>query len=339
MIRGLVVLDPAEVGDEEWAGRVRRLQERMAAEGVSTALVYGDVYRSADIGYLTNLCIYWNEGILAVPADGAPVFLTKLSPRVHTWMRATSKVADLRSGKAFGPLVRDLLAAGGPGVVGLVDRPLWPAALVEEVTAAADGREVRGLGGLVREQRLVPSPAELALLRDGARVLRQGFDEATRAIRPGTAAPERLAVLERVLRGNGFTDVVASSTSTTLEATGQYRHGWLRLARPVDPAWAGPLDAALRAAVGAVAAGTRAADLAAAAAPALAALPAGVDRHVTCVNQADLATGGEYAPDEAVPAGAVLVVEVEALFAGGGRAVAAETVYAAPGGAEALEVR
>lgn len=325
------MLDPAEIADDEWAGRVSRLQERMAAEGITIALVYGDVYRSTDIGYLSNLCIYWNEGILAVPAQGRPTFLTKLSPRVHTWMRATSKVDDLRSGKAFGPLVAKFLTERETGVVGLVDHPLWPVDLAAEISDAAPGWEVRSLGGLVREQRLVPSVAEVALARDGASALRRGFDAATA---PGLEGQERVAVLERELRGHGFTEVLASATTETIEATGQYRHGWLHLAEPLDPGWTGPLGAALRAVVGAVVPGATRQDLGAAAVPKF---PAGVDWHVTCVNQADLATGGEYVPDEPIPAGAVVVVGVEVLLGNGGRVAAARTVFAGPDGAETLE--
>lgn len=338
MIRGLHVLDPAEVADDEWAGRVRGLQERMAAEGVSVALVYGDVFRSTDIGYLANLCIYWNEGILAVPAEGAPTFLTKLSPRVHTWMRATSKVDDLRSGKAFGPLVAAYLAERTAGVVGLVDRPLWPVDLVGEVTGAATGWDVRALGGLVREQRLVPSPAELALLRDGARVLRRGFDDAAR---PELPERERVAVLEHRLRGDGFTEVLVNSTSTTLEVTGQYRHGWLHRADPVRPgdAWGRPLAYALDAVLGEVVGGLTSDELTAAASPMLAGLPAGTEWHVICVNQADLATGGEYTTAAAMPLGAVVVVGVELIFRDGGRTATARTVLVGPDGAQSLEDR
>lgn len=342
MKRGLVVLAAEEVGDQEWARRVRAVQRKLVADGVSVALIYGDVYRSDDIGYLTNLCLYWNEGILAIPAEGEPVFLTKLSPRVHTWMRATSRVSDLRSGKAFGPLVRDLLN-GTPGVLGLVDQPLWPADLVGEVTAAAEGWQVRPLEDVVRQERLVPSPAELALLRDAATVLRTAFDEAAR---PGLAAAERIGLLEHGLRGNGYSDVFAGCTttgdgSTTLEMTGQYRNGWLHEARTLDAdatSWATALDSATRDVLGALGDGTTVADLNAAAAPALAELPSGVQWHVTCVNQADLATGGEYLATRSEPltAGMVVAAGLELLFADGGRAAAAQTVLIGPNGAEEL---
>src|SRR3954470_19296331 len=133
MKRGLVVLDPDEVPTGEWQERVGGLQRRLAEERVDLALVYGDVFASDDIGYLTNLCIYWNEGVLAVPVDGEPAFLTKLSKRVHPWMRATSTLEDLRSGRDLAGLIADL--AGETRAVGLVDRDLWPAALVHDVEA------------------------------------------------------------------------------------------------------------------------------------------------------------------------------------------------------------
>ena len=345
MKRGLVVLDPAEIPETEWSERVTRLQERMSAEGVSLALVYGDVFRSDDIGYLTNLCIYWNEGIVAVPAQGDPVFLAKLSPRVHTWMRATSTVSDLRSGKTFGQLVRGLVEGREPGVLGLVDGQLWPKAAVDEVIGAASpGWEVRLLGGLVRRQRLVPSDAELQLLRDGAHLLGQAVTAASAA----PSSTEQVAVVEREARGAGFTDLMptVSTTSegvTSLEVTGEYRHGWVHVARVTDPgsrpAWLSALQQALEATLGAVAGGARVSTLTPVAADALGVLPPGCAFNLRCVNQADMATEGEYdtrSSMDVLDEGSVVVVGLELIFADGGRAAVAETVLVVTHGAELL---
>ncbi|OLT02087.1 hypothetical protein BJF90_04755 [Pseudonocardia sp. CNS-004] len=204
MKRGLVVLDPAEVPEQERAERVLRVQRRLAGDGVTIALDYADVHRSDDLGYLTNLCLYWNEGILAVPVVGEPTFLMKLSPRVHPWMRRSSTLTDLRSGKGFTALVEGLLEGIEPGVLGLVDAGLWPATAIEEVRAAAPGWEIRPLGGLVREQRLVPSAAERALLSAAQAQL-----DGALAAAAGAAEDERIALVERALRGAGFTDVLA----------------------------------------------------------------------------------------------------------------------------------
>jgi creatinase/prolidase-like protein len=346
MKRGLVVLDHSEIAAEEWTRRVRELRARICAEGVDIAFVYGDVHRSDDIGYLTNLCIYWNEGVLAVPADGEPVFLTKLSPRVHRWMRKTSMVSELRSGRAFGSLAQELLRDEAPGVLGLVDARRWPMAVVDELTAALPAWELRLLGDLVRDQRVVPSAAELALLRDGGRIVGRAAD---RAGVPGLATAARVALVESELRGAGFADVrITSATAddglVSIEITGQYRHGWLRAARIVegaggvggvggagegDATWASVLRAGLAAAIDAASAGASAAAISAAAEPILDQMPRGATCFVDWINQADLSTNGEYerhARHTPLPAGTVGTVAVETLFAAGGRAVVADTV-------------
>jgi Creatinase/Prolidase N-terminal domain len=327
--RGLVVLDPGEVSEAERAGRLLRLQRRLAAEGVTIALDYADVHRSDDLAYLTNLCLYWNEGILAVPVVGEPTFLMKLSPRVHPWMRRSSTLTDLRSGKGFTGLVEGLLEGIEPGVLGLVDAGLWPATAVEEVRAAAPGWEIRPLGGLVREQRLVPSAAERALLRDAQAHLDGALTAAAAA-----SEGERVAVVERALRGAGFTDVLAEVVHgpggvAAVDVTGQYRFCWVRGARLVGatPSWVAGLDEALAAAVAAVAPGVAASVPVAAGEGALGGLPAGAVGSVAVVHQADLSTGGDYAdPAEPLPAGAVVVVGVEVLFPDGGRVAVTETV-------------
>jgi hypothetical protein len=283
MKRGLVVLDPAEVPEQERVERVLRLQRRLAAEGVTIALDYADVHRSDDLAYLTNLCLYWNEGILAVPVVGEPAFLMKLSPRVHPWMRRSSTLTDLRSGKGFTALVGGLLEGAEPGVLGLIDAALWPATAIDEVRAAAPGWEIRPLGALVREQRLVPSPAEQALLRDAAAHLQAALGTATAA---GVPDGERIALVEHALRGAGFTDVLAEVVHgpdgvAAIDVTGQYRFCWVRGARLAEGAtapWAAGIGGALAAAVAAVAPGARAAGPAAAAEGTLAGLPAGGQR-------------------------------------------------------------
>jgi hypothetical protein len=299
MKRGLVLLDPVEVPERAWQDRIGALQERLSAQHVDIALVYGDVFASDDIAYLTNLCIYWNEGVLAVPATGDPVFLTKLSPRVHPWMRRVSTVSRVVSGKSFGALAATVLGPMQPGTVGLVDARLWPAAAIEEIRCAVPEWEIRELGGLVREQREVASAPELALLGRGAEVVREAADEATR---PGLGLHERISTVERIVRGAGFLDVQVNTSASAdgvgcVQVTGQFRTGWLhasRLAGAPEDSWPTALREALDAAVAAATGGASVDALKAAAAPALSLLPDGADAHVSWVNQADLASGGEY---------------------------------------------
>ncbi|MFB9839042.1 aminopeptidase P family N-terminal domain-containing protein, partial [Actinoallomurus acaciae] len=181
MKRGLVVLDPDEVPESEWDERLAAVRADLAKDGIDVALVYGDTYSSDDIAYLTNLCIYWNEGMMAIRPQGPPVLLTKLSPRVFPWMRLTSKAEDIRSGRKFGPLVSGLLDESEPGTVGLVGAARWPAAVIDEVTAALPGWVVRPLGPVIRDRRAVPSDAEETLLRTASSALDAAVRKAARA--------------------------------------------------------------------------------------------------------------------------------------------------------------
>ena len=346
MKRGLVVRDPSEIADTEWNGRVDAVQEVMARDELDFVLVYGDVFRSDDIGYLTNLCIYWNEGVVAVPAQGAPLLLTKLSPRVHTWMRLTSTMTDLRSGKTFGDLVAGLVEGIDTGRIGLVDAELWPGAIVDEIREAVPHWDLQLLGSLVRDQRAFPSPAEIALLRTGAAILSEAVDSASAL---GLSTTERIALLERDIRGGGFTDAAIETSITddgvlSLQVTGQYRHGWPHASRLVategETTWQAVLSAALSAAIQAVRPGAVWSSLVEAAENELTRLPGDAVWQLRCVNQADMATGGELLPAAYAlrppEVGEVVVLSLEVLHSGQYRSVVAETILLTADGVEQL---
>jgi Xaa-Pro aminopeptidase len=344
--RGLVVRDRTEIADAEWDGRIDAVQSVMAEQGLDFVLVYGDVFRSDDIGYLTNLCIYWNEGVVAIPAQGSPLFLTKLSQRVHSWMRLTSTMTDLRSGKTFGDLVTGLAAEGGTGTLGLVDADLWPASIVDEIREAIPGWDLRMLGSLVRDQRAIPSPAEIELLRTGAAILSNAVDTASG---PGLSTTERIATLEREIRGAGFTDVAIKTDVTdggllSLQVSGEYRHGWPHASRLVPTEGQTPLlrvlPEALAAAIRSVRPGVDWDTLTAAAEGELVGLPDDAVWELRCVNQADMATNGELLSAahhrRAPEVGEVVVLSIEVLHSGTARSVVAETILITADGAELL---
>jgi len=336
MKRGLVVLDHDEIAVDEWAGRIEALQGDLRAADVDIALIYNDVSRGDDIGYLTNLVIYWNEGVLAVPAEGEATLLTKLSKRVHSWMRKTSTLTDLRSGRGFGGLVADYVAGLPAGTIGFIDAELWPAAIVQEIADAVPKWRTTRLGPLVHDRRALPSEAELALLRTGSDVLREALGAAAA---DGLDARERVAILEGIARRGGFVDVLLRSTDedghVTVEAAGEYRHGWLLIGRTfgAEP-WLPALVDAQRAALAAVRPGVEWSAVDAAAAPALAVLPPDSVTSLRWISQADFATGGELQPPaDAGPAeGEVIGVVLEVVDAASVRSVLTDTVLVTAAG-------
>lgn len=348
MKRGLVIRDRRETPDSEWEQRVATFRETLTDRGITVALIYADVSRSDDLSYLTNLCLYWNESILAVPAYGPPELLTKLSLRVQNWMRTSSTVTAYRGGRTFAGLVEGYLSDRPPGTLGLVDAALWPAAVVAEIAAAVPGWRIERLSGLVREQRLVPSAGETALLRTAAGLLDEALDTAiARAGTPG----ERVEVVERALRGAGFLDLVPLSASTSdgvdsFEVAGQYRTVWVQAGRLAGrspsaeaPDWARALEGALAAVLDAVRPGATPDDLEAAARPALARLPAGARAEVTWVDAADLSTAGELrypGPPAPLAPGAVGAAGLRVVFGDGGHAAVCETVRVTDSASERL---
>ena len=321
MKRGLVEAVGANRGVYE--ARLERLRERLRSEDMRVALIYGDTYRSDDIAHLTNLCIYWNEGVVAVPADGPPVFLAKLSKRVHPWMRRTSVIEDLRASQKLPELIGTYLHEVGPGGVGLVDRAWWPAQLVDGITGAATDRAFADLPDAVWSARLVPDELDRADLAHAGGGCAAGIAAASDA--SGTTA-QRLAALELAARGLGARDVVAFcrdlGPGVQIECAVQFANVWAYGARP-----AGDGDtarAAFASVAPAITAGATASDIQAA---------AGTDATVSVVSHCDLATGGELRREDSRP---LLAGEAVSVAVRVGAALMADTYLLDGKGATAI---
>ncbi|MGH9104073.1 MAG: M24 family metallopeptidase [Acidimicrobiales bacterium] len=343
MKRGLVVLDPEELPLEELAGRATSLQGALRKQGLAAALIYGDVYRSGDITYLSNICIYWNEGILVVPASGKMAFLTKLSRRVHPWMHSTSVVEDLRSGPSLADLAEELLAGVAPGPIGLVERPWWPATLVGDLEGRLGGRELRDLGSRVRSARRSPSGAERALLARGgaltAAAVVSGLDG-------GLTNSERAGRVELTARRGGIEDVAVycrggGAETDTIEVVGEYRGYWTSAARVLtkgSPRWAASLEEAWRAGAAALRPGATCREVQDELSDALDGLAGSCS--VDLLHHTDLETDGGFRRAEEsslrLEEGSVAALRMELDLPGGSRAVVCDTYEIGADGARCL---
>lgn len=251
MKRGLVVLDPAETSPAVFASRLNAVRERLKDSSAHLALIYGDVSRSGDIQYLTGLCLYWNEAVLAVPLQSRPVLITKLSKRVQPWMHRTSTLEDIRSAprlvESVGKLL-DELPGGRSGRIALVDMSWWPNEIVARLRRALPEMELKDLPGIVREHRLAPPPEEVSLLQRGAQLLEQAM---AIAWAQGGNAHERTSIAVRYVRRAGFLDATVNcgklqDGSEFADAIGQYRYVWVRQSRPRGGPLADVANGALR---------------------------------------------------------------------------------------------
>jgi hypothetical protein len=343
MKRGLVLFEPHEIPADEVWGRISRLQQSLKQQGISVAFIYGDVYHSADLTYLSNICIYWNEAVLAVPATGNPALLTKLSSRVHTWMRSISVLDDLRSGPSLEKLIKEYLKDAEPGAAGLVEMDWWPAQIVDRLRQELTGWQIQDLGAIVRQQRQYPSESEEKLLRESAKIsakaVAAGFShDLTNAERAGKA--------ELTARMAGVEDVYVFCTPATeqadvIEVLSEYRGYWTTAARIVlkgSADWAPLMQRAYEAAANRLRSGVSQKELVKAIEPVLAG--ADVRWRVDLIHHMDLETNGEYRlPGEenhSFHTGAVAALRLEFTMPDGSHAVAADTYQIDDAGAVCL---
>jgi Xaa-Pro aminopeptidase len=250
--RGLAVLNREETSPADFTARVEALRGKLRDDGAAVGLIYGDVSRSGDLGYLTNLCLYWNEAILAVPVNGEPALITKLSKRIQPWMKRTTVLGDIRSGAKMaenvGKFLDDRFCARDQKI-SIVDMRWWPSELVDDLRHSLSTCTFNEMNGPVREQRLAPSNVELKLLQHAAALVDDSIEEAWSE---GKDADGRTGSAVRSIRMAGFQDAQVTSRSLPdgseyIDVIGQYRYVWVRTSSARGGAMADSANRALSA--------------------------------------------------------------------------------------------
>ncbi len=182
-----------EVPEKEVRSRVRRLQERMEAEGLEAALVGQNVDRYYLSGSMQG-------GWVVVPCRGEPVFLVR---RDRGRARAESRipVRDLPSLRDLASGVEEALG-GFPSPLGL-ELDVLPVAQFQRIKGLFPGVEIRNVSPLIQAVRSVKSPWELAAVGEAARVVAEAVEVVPEVLRPGITELELAARVEYELRRRG----------------------------------------------------------------------------------------------------------------------------------------
>ncbi len=169
--------------------RITRYQQALAERGLAGALLLNAV----DVFYLTGT---GQNGALYVPASGGAILLVRKS---FARAKAESGIPDVRP---F-PSSRDLAAAlGVTGKVGAAFEAV-PQATLDFWRKNLPGAELVDAGGILRDQRQVKSPSELATLREGAARMCGVYAELPRLVRAGMRELDLSAEVEYRLRKAG----------------------------------------------------------------------------------------------------------------------------------------
>ena len=173
----------------EHRSRLSAFREMLGGSGLDGALVLHGV----DLYYLAGTR---QSGALWVPARGEAVLFVR---RSLSRARAESAVADVRP---FPPSRELAAATGARGRIGTT-LDVVPAATLDWWRRQLPVAEWADVSGPLRAQRSVKSPAEIDVMREGARRLSAVLGEVPSFLRPGMREIDLSAEIEHRLRRAG----------------------------------------------------------------------------------------------------------------------------------------
>jgi Xaa-Pro aminopeptidase len=204
MRRGLIAWSREEVPASALDARVAKLRAAMREERLDAVLAYSSFPRPAAVGWLTHFVPYWNDALLAVFPDGAPVLLASFSKRVHPWIREVSHVGEVRAAPDLGRAALALLDEKRAARVGVVELDALPWRIAEPVVGA--GRDPIDASALFAAIRQPADAFEIALARRATGIAKRALAAAADGAR---LASHALAAAEKSARLDGAEDVIA----------------------------------------------------------------------------------------------------------------------------------
>lgn len=202
MKRGWIQWDRSELPASAFDARLARVTKALADRELPALLVYSDVWRSNQARFLTNFMPYWNRSLILIPADGAPVLLCGLSPRVYPWIRSVTVFEEVRPASKLIAAVTQLCAEREWKKLGVLDLIQLP----QEVYGPLQRTELQ-LADVPAREVIVEDQPELAMRRRAAELVR-GILAEELPNGHGLSDYQFVGRLERALRLAGAEDLV-----------------------------------------------------------------------------------------------------------------------------------
>jgi Xaa-Pro aminopeptidase len=248
MRRGFIGWSKAELPEAVFAGRVKRLREAMAPQGLDALLVYTNNTRTAGVSWLTAFVPYWAAGLLVVPKSADPYLTMAFSNRIVGWGKGVSCVAKFEGGAKPGTAAGKYLAELGAKRVGVADLEGLRAAVAQDLTDAAPAAEISDATTLFERVRLQPDAAEIALAAKAGAIAQRALALATGQEK---VLGEAVAAIDHAARLWGAEEIyvaaapdldrathfirpegaIAPGRSFALRATVAYKGSWVRMTR------------------------------------------------------------------------------------------------------------
>ena len=183
----------------EFTERQLRAQQRVAEAGLDAVIVHSNEADFANVRYLSNYWPAFESAGAIIPAEGKPILL--IGPESETYALDRSRIEAVRKvlwyRESAEPDYPDIAistfaevfaeACGGRPVrrLGIVGRAIFPVVIYEEIRKALPGVEMVGADETISDMRIIKSPNEIALLKEGFRISQIAVDECLARMEPG----------------------------------------------------------------------------------------------------------------------------------------------------------
>jgi Xaa-Pro aminopeptidase len=196
----------------EFEARITAVQDRLRQAGLDALLVWEHADRGSNVRYLTGFNMVWGTSIALVHRDREPVLLTNavahgepMHSNIQTaWLRDV-RISFEGTSAALMDMALRLLAdwgteSDGLAVAGHGDIPFGAASkLVESYSVGA----LEGGDPILRRQRAIKTPAEIAIIRQVADLTSRAMAAAVAAARVGASESDVAAEAHRVCMAGG----------------------------------------------------------------------------------------------------------------------------------------
>lgn len=197
----------APIGDLEVSNRVRVIQDGLVRTGRAAIICFGAHrdYWPGDVRYLSRWsCTDEETAYLFVPREGTTTLVIDAEwdlDRAKAEACAGDIVLDREPRRALGHLISQVARSGD--TVGITGLNVFPAPVFTGLRTDHPGIEFDDAGSLVNDAKLVKSEAEVALLREAARISDAGMRAGLEQVAAGTSEIDVAASAEYTIRRAG----------------------------------------------------------------------------------------------------------------------------------------
>jgi Xaa-Pro dipeptidase len=223
---------------EEFAERLKKVQQAMAEEGLDVVVVYGDdraAFGQQNTRWMIDYAPHFEAVCLAIPAEGTPQAAT--GAEMEAFLANNSRLGDViaidefcnpdeeypySKPVPFAKFVEKVEAQLGHKIrrVGVIERIWMPEWLVKAWEGVVPAGAIISFDKRWYEIKSIKSPAEIAVIKYAYSLAEAGLAAGVAAIAPGVTEREIAAEIEYAMRklgseGTGIDTIVGSGAKNT----------------------------------------------------------------------------------------------------------------------------